>query len=328
MQFYTTLLVAAAVLSTAVEGASITLQPGINKWPALRDMSGFNLGANRASDNACKTTADWKKEFNTIKNTWGAKNAANKKAKFGAVKIFSTSDCNALALAAPAAKAAGIKIWAGIWGSDDVKFAKEKKALEDTIRANGASWLMGINVGSEALYRKEIQPGKLAQQIYDVKGMVQKSLGASKVPVGSADTWTSWVKAENKVVIAACDIILMNGFPYWQGTPINQGLTKFQEAISNTRRAIGSNKPFMIGETGWPTAGKNFDAAVPTLANLRTYWKAVTCWLMQRDYPFFWFSGFDEPHRETGEYGVVERNFGIAWSGGSPKVEMQISKLC
>lgn len=116
----------------------------------------------------------------------------------------------------------------------------------------------------------------------------------------------------------------MNGFPYWQDVSVEAGLAKFKEAIAATRKAIGDNKPFIIGETGWPSAGPTRGPAVANLEATRAYWKATVCWLQQRNYPWFWFSAFDEPKRES----VVERNFGIAWSGRTPKVELDINKLC
>ena len=73
--------------------------------------------------------------------------------------------------------------------------------------------MKGINVGSEALYRKDFDANTLAQYIWDVKGMVQIAYGATNVPVGTADTWTSWVDGNNKIVIEASDVALMNAFP-------------------------------------------------------------------------------------------------------------------
>jgi exo-beta-1,3-glucanase (GH17 family) len=86
-----------------------------------------------------------------------------------------------------------------VWNVDDAKFAAEKAALEAMLKAypDTSKWLKGINVGSESLYRKEITADKLAQQIYDVKGMVQIAYGASSVPVGTADTWNQWVDGAN-----------------------------------------------------------------------------------------------------------------------------------
>lgn len=290
--------------------------------PTVSYVSGFNIGANRANDNGCKTIADWKVDLQKIKQ-WGTPN--NAKAKFNAIKIFSSGSCYSLQNAVQAAEqVGGIKIWAGIWNSPD-KFGADKAALEKMIKWKGSSWLAGVIVGSESLYRKEITANALAGQIHDVKGMVHVALKAPNVPVGTADTWTSWVDvASNKPVIDACDVVIMNGFPYWQGKTINQGLDALKKAIWDTRKAVGYEKPFVLGETGWPTAGPNFQAATANLENLRAYWKDTVCWLVQRDYPWFWFSAFDEPNKAD----TIEKNFGAAWSGRTAKVEMNIQKLC
>ena len=105
-----------------------------------------------------------------------------------------------------------MKIWAGVWAHDGGKFNTEKMALEAAIKKYGDAkvWLAGINVGSESLYRKEMPAWTLAERIYDVKGMVQsdKALNLPSIPVGTADTWTSWEHPDNKPVIDAVDVRL------------------------------------------------------------------------------------------------------------------------
>lgn len=137
--------------------------------------------------------------------TWGP--------QYKTFKLFATSDCDTLKNAVPAAKAVGAKIWAGVWAVDVNKFTAEKNALEYAIRTWGSDWLAGINVGSESLYRKEITGHDLAQQIYDVKGMVQLSLGAPSVPVGCADTWTMWVHPNSTEVREAVDVSTPRNLP-------------------------------------------------------------------------------------------------------------------
>lgn len=121
-------------------------------------------------------------------------------------KFFSTNDCDTLKNAVPAALATGAKIWACVWPTDNDKYNAEKSALEYALKTWGSDWLVGINVGSEALYRNDTTPQALAQQIYDVKGMVQIAYGAKTVPVGCADTWTMWVDGRNAPVIEASDV--------------------------------------------------------------------------------------------------------------------------
>jgi len=279
--------------------------------PTTSYFTGFNLGSQTQSG-ACKTQEQWQQEFTKIKS-W----STGPKAQFNVIKLFSTADCDALKNAVPAAQAAGVKIWAGVWAVDNAKFGREKAALEAVIRQYGSGWLAGVNVGSESLYRKEISADSLAGYIYDVKGMVQVALGAPQVPVGTADTWTSWVDGANKPVITASDVILMNGFPYWQGSTIEDSLATFQKSIAATQAVI-DGKPLIVGETGWPTAGPNFGNAVANRENLQAYWKGVACWLQSQGMSWLWFSAFDEPQRES----TIEKNFGTAWSGQTLKLSL------
>lgn len=67
--------------SVATLAAAMLLLPG---QAMAGTYKGFSMGANRA-DGACKTQADWKTDFQTIKS-WGK--------GFNAVRLYSASDCN------------------------------------------------------------------------------------------------------------------------------------------------------------------------------------------------------------------------------------------
>jgi glucan endo-1,3-beta-D-glucosidase/glucan 1,3-beta-glucosidase len=300
--------VASAFMAAMMATEAAIAAPLEARAPKVSYFSGFNIGANKPNGD-CKSTQDWTDEFNAIKS-WNP--------EFTAIKLFSTTDCSTLANAVPAAKATGLKIWAGVWAVDKEKFGREKAGLEQAIRDHGTEWLVGVNVGSESLYRKEIHPGVLAEQIWDVKGMVQTALGASHIPVGSADTWTSWVDGANVDVIKACDVIVMNAFPYWQGAQVDGSQDVFQKAVSNTKAAIGEDKQLIIGETGWPTGGPDFGAAHPNVENLQKFYKSAGCSLRSSKTPHFWFSAFDEPNRGSD----IEKNFGIATSDRNLKINV------
>lgn len=89
----------------------------------------------------------------------------------------------------------------------------------------------------------------------------------------------------------------MNGFPYWQGATIETSKDIFIKSIEATKAAIG-DKPFIVGESGWPTLGPDFTAtdlpgtgpAHPSVDNLKTFWQQSGCWLISQKIPFFWFS--------------------------------------
>lgn len=152
--------------------------------------------------------------------------------------------------------------------------------------------------------------------------MVQSAYKSPNVPIGTADTWTMWVdQIANGAVTTASDVVIMNGFPYWQGATPAQALDKLKDAIWNTRKEVGYEKPFLIGETGWPTAGDNFGAAVPSVENAQAYWKAAACWLQSSpsNYPWYWFSAWDEPNKAAG----VERSFGVGTASQPLKFSLQ-----
>jgi len=202
------------------------------------------------------------------------------------------------------------------------RFGREKDALVTVLKQYGSTWLMGINVASEALYRRDIDPSTLAKYILDVKGMIQVSLKLPNIPVGTADTWTSWVDETNVAVISACDVIVMNAFPYWQGQSIDRGLETFQQTIIATTSAItkiSPSKPLIIGETGWPSAGNSFGNAAACLTCLQKYYTDAACWLQKNGVSWYWFSAFDEPLK-TGE---VEKHFGVATYQKTPKINFR-----
>lgn len=118
----------------------------------------------------------------------------------------------------------------------------------------------------------------------------------------------------------------MNGFPYWQGATIDTAGDVFFKSIADTKAAIGG-KPFIVGETGWPTLGPDFTAsdapgtgpATPSTANLQQFWRQSACALQSQKIPFFFFSTFDEPQRD----GPIEQSFGVANSNKDLKISLQ-----
>ena len=72
-----------------------------------------------------------------------------------------------------------------------------------------------MSVGSEDLYRGDTSASTLAQQVYDVRGMLSTVNGGTAIKVGHVDTWNAWVNPANTAVIKACDFIGLDGYPYF-----------------------------------------------------------------------------------------------------------------
>ncbi|PNS17313.1 hypothetical protein CAC42_6996 [Sphaceloma murrayae] len=269
---------------------------------ALSYYTGFNIAANNP-DGSCRTQQQWEDAFRRQRAMPQG---------FASVRLFASSDCNTLANAVPAALATQTYILAGVWATDAGHFSAEKDALLRAIQQYGHSWLIGVSVGSEDLYRaqyqntNEIQPWQLAQQIYDVRGMLTTvGIGPdSNIPVGHVDTWTSWVDPRNEDVIKACDFVGNDAYPYWQDADIGNARQVFWDSMNAVRDVVNRVKPgtwVWITETGWAATGPTQGAAVANTQNLQRYWKEVGCEAFNSAHTF-WYTLDD--HTSTPSFGV------------------------
>ncbi len=222
---------------------------------------GFNLG-NTNPDGSCKSQADWQKDFTT---------AASLPGGFTSFRLYSSSDCNTLANAVPAALATGSTLMVGVWAEGD--YDTEKQALLEVVQQYGSSWIISVSVGSEDLYRGDTDASTLASQINDVRGMMW-GLGAGSVEVGHVDTYTMWIDSANTAVIEACDFIGVDAYPYYQNASIEDANDVFWSAIDQVQ-AVSQGRWVWLTETGWPVSGPTSGAAVPSVANAQTYWWQV-----------------------------------------------------
>ena len=217
-------------------------------------LKGFNLGATLPSG-ACKTQADWNKDFQTLASLSG---------RFTSARLYASSDCNTLATAVPAAIATETMLLAGVWTEDEAHYQAEKAALLAAIRQYGYDWLINVSVGSEDLYRGDTTADTLAGQINDIRSALQ-SAGAGAIQVGHVDTWTAWVKPANIPVINASDFIGTDGYPYFQNASINDGYNVFWQSVDDVQNMVQDVKPatpIWITETGWPLGGL-FNLVIP-----------------------------------------------------------------
>ncbi|KAK5136659.1 hypothetical protein LTR08_002312 [Meristemomyces frigidus] len=257
---------------------------------------GFNVGANN-EDGTCKTTAQWTTAFNKLKTL---------PQDITSVRLYASSDCNTLALAVPAAISTNTKILVGVWTEDAAHYTAEKNALTAAIDAHGSAWIIAISVGSEDLYRGDTTASALAQQIYDVRGMVG-ALGVT-TQVGHVDTWTAWVNDTNKAVITASDFIGLDSYPYFQNAAIGDAYNTFWDSVTATRNQVNAVSPgkwVWVTETGWPVSGPNYGAAVASVKNAQTYWRSVACATFQSTH-VFWYAYQD--YSASPSFGVFDES--------------------
>ena len=176
-----------------------------------------------------------------------------------------------------------LKTMVGAWISDD----KDQNEKEINALINLAkSGLVDIAVvGNETLMREELTENELLEYIHRVKQAIPG------VPVTYVDAYYQFI--ERPQLIDACDVILVNCYPFWEGCSIEQSATYLKQMYAVTQKAA-NGKQVIISETGWPNQGESTKDAQPSEINAMKYFINTTNWAQQNEVPLFYFSSFDE----------------------------------
>src|ERR1700736_6462342 len=154
---------------------------------------------------------------------------------------------------------AGLKVIQGIWlGGNRLKnLAQIAVAVRLTKEFPGT--ITSLVVGNEVLLRGEMTTADLAATIRSVKAQVA-------VPVTYADVWEYWLR--NREVYDAVDFVTIHILPYWEDFPIRAKYAAAHVDAIRKRMAVAfPGKEILVGETGWPSAGRMREGALPSRTN-------------------------------------------------------------
>ncbi len=213
------------------------------------------------------------------------------------VRSFSCTDGNEMI--PRIAKENGLKTLVGAWLGDDPDI--NNREVEGLIKLVKAGHVDIAAVGNEVLYRKELTEDELLDFIYKVKEAVPG------IPVGYVDAYYEFsIKPR---VTEACDIILANCYPFWEGCHIDYSLMYMKDMYYQARDAA-KGKKVIITETGWPSQGTPLHGAHPSDENFLKYFINTQKWSREDDIEIFYFSSFDEAWK-VGSEGDVGAYWGI-----------------
>jgi len=153
----------------------------------------------------------------------------------------------------------GLKVIQGIWlGSNRLKNLAQISTVVGLTKQYPGT-ISSVVVGNEVLLRGEMTTADLAATIRSVKSQVA-------VPVTYADVWEYWLR--NREVYDAVDFVTIHILPYWEDFPIRAKYAAAHVDSIRKRMAVAfPGKEILIGETGWPSAGRMRDAALPSRTN-------------------------------------------------------------
>jgi exo-beta-1,3-glucanase (GH17 family) len=196
----------------------------------------------------------------------------------------------------------GLKVMQGLWlGGEGAKNAFQiETAIE--LAKKYPNVIRAVVVGNEVLLRGEMTANDLAGIIRAVKARVS-------VPVTYADVWEYWLR--NRVVADAVDFITIHILPYWEDFPIP---ARFAAAhVDSIRRQVAESfrgKDILIGEVGWPSAGRMREGALPSLSNQAQVISGVLALSKRDNVHVNVIEAFDQPWKRMLE-GTVGGHWGL-----------------
>jgi len=221
------------------------------------------------------------------------------------IRSFSCSEGNELIPQIAAEK--GLKTMVGVWLDDN----REQNEIElaNAIEIAKAGHAGILAVGNEVLLRGDLSEDELIDYINRAKQ------AAPDVDVGYVDAYFEF--HVHPRVTEACDVILANCYPFWEGCPADHALLYMKE-MYRSAQAAANGKKVIISETGWPNIGTPTDGAVPSFENAIKYFIDTYRWAEQDGIEIFYFSSFDETWKVDAE-GDVGAYWGLWDKDGHPK---------
>lgn len=219
--------------------------------------------------------------------------------RFNWVRSFSTTQGNELIPAV--AKEMGLKTLVGAWLGTDAD--KNRQEVDNLIELAHQGVVDVAAVGNEVLYREDLSEAELLAFMAEVRERLP-----AEIPMGYVDAYYEF--EDRPKVTAACDVLLTNCYPFWEGCAHPYAILYMQDMYRRVQR-VANGKRVIISETGWPSAGGNFYGAESSPQGAYLYFLKAMEWAASEQIEMFYFSSFDESWKVAGEAG--EGDVGAHW---------------
>ena len=204
---------------------------------------------------------------------------------------------------APLARKHGLKVFQGIWLSSNQ--AKNRTEIEEGLALARAypDTIAALVVGNEVILRGELSAADISTILREVKSR------AGGVPVTYADVWEFWER--NKPLAGDVDFVTVHILPYWEDLPVSA--RESGAHIDQIRQHVADQFPgreILIGETGWPSAGRMREGALPSPADQALVMHEILRLAKEKGYRVNVIEAFDQPWKRRSE-GTVGGHWGL-----------------
>jgi hypothetical protein len=170
------------------------------------------------------------------------------------IRLYGT-DCNQTQMVLHAIDRLGLngttKVWMGVWQDTNVTTnARQLQQMYDIFDSHGSASFVGVIVGNEVLFRKDMTIAQLGTVIEGVKkNLTERGI---TIPVASSDLGDNWTKEFADQV----DILMANIHPFFAGEESTGAAEWTWQFWQNKDIPLKPDlKQNYISETGWPSKG-------------------------------------------------------------------------
>jgi glucan 1,3-beta-glucosidase len=216
----------------------------------------------------------------------------------------------------PLAAKYNMQVLLGIWIGMDEEHNAAQIARAIAVANAHPKTIRAIIVGNEVLLRGEQAPEDLIRYLKEVKA-------ATGLPVTYADVTDFWMKAPPELADAV-DFITIHILPYWENNPTSaaEGVNYLKSVREETAEKFPGKRIF-IGETGFPSAGRQRAEAVPSIVSEARYLREFAAYAEDNDLDYNLIEAFDQPWKRAlegtvgGHWGffTTEREQKFPWTG-------------
>jgi len=200
------------------------------------------------------------------------------------------------------AKRHGMKVLQGLWLSNQPELSRKQVVTAIALAKQFPDVIIAVIVGNEVLLRGEMAAPDLVRTIREVKAQVA-------MPVSYADVWEFWLR--HRDVAGAVDFVTIHILPYWEDFPIPaREAAAHVDAIRAQMVAAFPGKDVLVGEFGWPSAGRMREGALPSPVNQARSMHEVLDHAKRENYHVNLIEAYDQPWKRRLE-GTVGGHWGL-----------------
>ena len=234
--------------------------------------------------------------------------------QFACVRTYSVSQ--GLAEVPQIAKQLDMRVLLGIWiGRNPIDNEKEL-AIGARLAAEYPETVNALIIGNEVLMRREQTPSNMRNYLMEMKTR------APGVAISYADSWDFWLRYQNELsdVVSFATVHIL---PFWDDDTV--AVSEAAEYVGSTYRRIKdafNGKPILIGETGWPSYGRQRQDAASSQINQARFIREFSVIAKQQNIPYNIIEAFDQPWKRHSE-GAVGGYWGMFSEDGSTKFSLK-----